>query len=405
MASRAAPRVVSAAEIAAKLTTGDVSQTIAFQPTDFILYALSVGCEDVIRKESPDLPFVWEEYHRTTESPQLNDGPTKFSILPTFFTTPSFRTTWRRGAYKLPPIKVVPTLVHLSQRLVFHGPLPEPIVTPKRPFNGGAFPHPAQNVFMSTSKLLDVTEREGGKGLVNATRCDTWEVNPDGTQGRLICSNYATGMVGAPGLEGVGRKLPPSNNPDPLSRIEGDLILKDYQLLGIPTHLEPTHTLYFQTHPFQAALHRLVAHDDNPIHISPSGSIQAGFPGPILHGLGTFGIMGKLVTDACANGNGNRMRSLNTRFAGVVIPGEKLLIRVWDPSVDGGKPKVRSGAPPSSYKPGAKQYRKTVGDTGKTVKIVVFEAFVVTPDGKERAVIKDGQAEFWEDSDAIGAKL
>jgi len=394
----AARRAVTAAEIASRLSTGDISETIAFSPSDFILYARSIGDEDVVQMGAKDLPFVFEEFDSAKEAVKGTEQRVKsFSLLPTFFTTPSFRTTWRKSSFNLPVLRQPPTLVHLSHRLIILGPLPQPIVAPTRP-NNGAHPHPALNIYESTSKLLDVVERDGGKGLTTVNRVDTWEVIY-GKRGRMVCSNYSTGMIGSSELVGVGRKVPPSGNVDPLSRIS-DPNLKDYMLLGIPAGMEPTHTVTFKTHPFQAALHRLVAHDDNPIHISPAGSIVAGFKAPILHGLATFGILGKMVTDACAQGDGGRLRSLNSRFAGVVIPGDTLLVRIWDPTVDPGKPKVKA---PTAYKPGAKQYRRTVGDTGRTVKVVVFEAFV-SEDGKERAVIKDGQAEFWEDGNG-GARL
>lgn len=385
----------SAAEMAAKLSTGEITQTISFSPLDFILYALSVGAEDVVRRNAADLPFVFEDFSAAKDGAQ-GSAKAKFSILPTFFTTPSFRTTWRRSLFTLPPTAVPPTLVHSAQRLILHPPLPEPIVGQR--LNGGAFPNPPLNSFKSTARLLDVTERPGGKGLTTVTRTDTFAVTPEGE--RLVCTNYSTGLIIAPGLEGIGRKVLKNAPADPLARITDDRLLKDYGgLLGIPTHLEPTHTLTFRTHPFQATLHRLVAHDDNPIHISPAGAHEAGFPGPILHGLGTFGILGKMVTDACANGDGSRLRSLNARFAGVVIPGDELVVRVWDPTVDGGKPKLRSGSPPTAYKPGARRYRRALADTGRIVKIVVFEAAVVE-NGKERFVVRDGQAEIWEDGTA-----
>ncbi|KAI9026913.1 MaoC like domain-containing protein [Hyaloraphidium curvatum] len=151
----------------------------------------------------------------------------------------------------------------------------------------------------------------------------------------------------------------------------------------------------------QAALHRMVAHDDNPIHISPEGAIAAGFPGPILHGLATFGIVGKIVTDACADGDGARLRSLNVRFTGPVIPGDELEVRIWDPLGAAGGAKGAGGV--SSYKPGAKQFRRTIPKTGESVRIVVFEAAIVGK-GKESVVVRDGQAEFWE-KDAAGSKL
>lgn len=384
-----------AAADVAKLATGPITETISFAPVDFILYALSIGAEDVVSPAAKDLPLVFEEFNPEKDKSTATKLQ-RFSIFPTFFTTPSFRTTWRRQTIRLPPLSAPPTLVHLAQRLIIHAsPLPAINVTSKRPRNGGAFPHPALNTYRSTANLLDVVERANGKGLTTITRTDTWEVLPNGSQGRLICTNYSVGMIGGPGLEGIGRKLPTNlQKLDALSplRLSSDEYLKNYTLLSIPTHTPPTYTVTYETHPTQAALHRLVAHDDNAIHISPAGANEAGFPGPILHGLATFGICGKLVADACFPADGSlRLRSLNARFAGVVIPGDLLLVKIWDPL---GKQKANGGA----YKPGTKQFKRVVEGSGeRSLRVVVFEAFVVDKDGKDRAVVKDGQVEFWED--------
>ena len=80
--------------------------------------------------------------------------------------------------------------------------------------------------------------------------------------------------------------------------------------------------------PQQALLYRLCG-DRNPLHSDPEFAAAAGFPRPILHGLCTFGMTCKAIVDACLDSDASRVRSYGARFAGVAIPGEMLLARIW----------------------------------------------------------------------------
>ncbi|MFE9834485.1 MaoC/PaaZ C-terminal domain-containing protein [Streptomyces sp. NPDC005551] len=78
----------------------------------------------------------------------------------------------------------------------------------------------------------------------------------------------------------------------------------------------------------QALLYRLSG-DWNPLHADPGFAKLAGFDRPILHGLCTYGMTLKAVVDTELGGAVARVRSYRARFAGVVLPGETLRIRVW----------------------------------------------------------------------------
>lgn len=95
-----------------------------------------------------------------------------------------------------------------------------------------------------------------------------------------------------------------------------------------PPPRAPDAVLVTATRPDQALLHRLLG-DRNPLHVDPAFAALAGFPDPILHGLCTYGVVGKAVVDSLLDGDPARVVSYSTRFSGVVYPGETLRTQVW----------------------------------------------------------------------------
>jgi len=80
--------------------------------------------------------------------------------------------------------------------------------------------------------------------------------------------------------------------------------------------------------PQQALLYRLCG-DRNPLHADPAFAQAAGFPAPILHGLCTWGIVLRELTDGLLDGDAARVGGFGARFAGVVFPGETIRIHGW----------------------------------------------------------------------------
>jgi acyl dehydratase len=75
--------------------------------------------------------------------------------------------------------------------------------------------------------------------------------------------------------------------------------------------------------------------DLNPLHIDPAVATGAGFAGPILHGLATYGIVGRaLLLARCAN-DPARLRRMDCRFSSPVYPGETITTEIWDEACDG----------------------------------------------------------------------
>jgi acyl dehydratase len=85
--------------------------------------------------------------------------------------------------------------------------------------------------------------------------------------------------------------------------------------------------------PDQALLYRLSG-DRNRLHSDPGFAKQAGFPGPILHGLCTFGMAGRVLLRELCDDDPARFETMSARFSAPVFPGQTLLTRGWVVSDD-----------------------------------------------------------------------
>lgn len=97
-----------------------------------------------------------------------------------------------------------------------------------------------------------------------------------------------------------------------------------------PPDREPDHVVTSSTLPQQALLYRRASGDLNPLHVDPGFALFAGFDRPILHGLCTYGIVGKAVVDHALGSEPTRVASFAARFSGVVFPGETIVTRIWE---------------------------------------------------------------------------
>ncbi len=83
-----------------------------------------------------------------------------------------------------------------------------------------------------------------------------------------------------------------------------------------------------KTSPEQALLYRLNG-DLNPLHADPEVATSAGFERPILHGLCTYGFVGRAVLREACGGDPARMKGLSGQFRKPVMPGETLVTEGW----------------------------------------------------------------------------
>jgi acyl dehydratase len=112
----------------------------------------------------------------------------------------------------------------------------------------------------------------------------------------------AGGFGGERGPSTVGKNEPPSRAPD--------VVVEDV------------------TRPEQAAIYRLSG-DRNPIHIDPEFAKMSGFEKPFLHGLCTFGFVGRAIVKGLCGGDPARFKSLEARFADQVYLGDKIITKMW----------------------------------------------------------------------------
>ena len=120
------------------------------------------------------------------------------------------------------------------------------------------------------------------------------------------------------------------------------------QVVEVPDRAPDTDTTY-DVSPQQAMLYRLCG-DRNPLHIDPDFAKTAGFPAPILHGLCSYGIVLRTLTDELLGGDATKVAGFGVKFAGVVFPGESIRVAGWrddgriigSASIAGGE---RDGAP------------------------------------------------------------
>jgi acyl dehydratase len=96
----------------------------------------------------------------------------------------------------------------------------------------------------------------------------------------------------------------------------------------VPTR-EADHVSSYSVTPQQALLYRLCG-DRNPLHADPEFAHAAGFPAPILHGLCSYGIVLRTVTDELLAGDASRVGSFTAKFSGVVYPGETIRVQAWE---------------------------------------------------------------------------
>jgi acyl dehydratase len=91
----------------------------------------------------------------------------------------------------------------------------------------------------------------------------------------------------------------------------------------------PDKSVEMTTLDIQAAIYRLSG-DRNPLHIDPDFAKMAGYDRPILHGLCSFGHVGRAVLQEYCGNDTSKFVGMSCRFSGVVYPGDTITTDMWD---------------------------------------------------------------------------
>ena len=169
--------------------------------------------------------------------------------------------------------------------------------TLRRPLN-------AQDVVIGRTRIVEVVDKGPGKGallLIERTIADK-------ATGELI--GAVTQTIFCRGDGGFGGPQREAAAPHPLPARAPDAICD------------------FSTRPEMALIYRLSG-DYNPLHADPAFAKAAGFPRPILHGLGMFGVSGHALLKTMCGYDPARLTSFSCRFSAPVFPGETVRTEMW----------------------------------------------------------------------------
>jgi acyl dehydratase len=247
---------------------------------DTMLYALGVGAAADGPTDPDELQFVYEVGLRAL--------PTQAAVMayPGFWARdPKYKLTWQK-------------LVQAEQALEIHRPLP------------------VAGELLGVTTIEAIYDKGPDKGAILHTRRKVLDASD-----ALIATVRQAAFLRADGGFGGSSQGAPKPHP-------------------IPSRA-PDITMRLRTRPDQALLYRLSG-DYNPLHADPMVAAVAGFEAPILHGMASYGIVGRGLLKALCGHCPERVRRLDVRFSNVVYPGETLVLEIWQE--DRGRAAFRASA-------------------------------------------------------------
>ena len=238
----------------------------SYSEKDTILYSLGLGLGGDPTNEE-ELKFVYE------------DGLRAMPTMPVAMAFTSFRDIPVEVDYR--------KLVHGEQGLIVHQPLP------------------VSGTVIGRTTVRDVIDRGADKGaLIYLER----EIRGKEDDALFATATMTAFCRGDGGVDGAPEKSTPAVHPMPERAAD----------LTISTPTLP-----------QAALIYRLSGDVNPLHADPKLAAKVGFDAPILHGLATFGIAGRVVIENILNWQPELLQTLDMRFSAPVYPGETIVTELW----------------------------------------------------------------------------
>ena len=241
-------------------------QPFEWTDRETLLYALGVGAG------TQDLAFTTENSHDIEQQ-----------VLPTYavIACPAWGAAAEVGNFNWA------MLLHGSQQIRLHRPLP-----PSGKLN-------------ASSEVADIQDKGEGKNAILVLK----GTGTDPETGEVVAESVSTAVIrgeggfgGQPGERPVAPTFPDR---------------------------EPDAKVALATTEDQPLIYRLSG-DRNPLHSDPwFAQTLAGFPKPILHGLCTYGVAGRVLVAELGGGDATKIRAVGARFTSPVFPGETLTTSVW----------------------------------------------------------------------------
>lgn len=234
---------------------------------DVMLYALGVGLgHDPV--DTRELAFVYEK---------------NLKVLPTFPVVLGFRPFLLREIEAGINFEMT---VHGEEHLILHRPLA------------------TSGTIIARHRIHDVIDKGAGKGALLLME----RTISDNATGDALATIRQTVFCRADGgFSGTTRPSPPVH--------------------AVPGRA-PDLVCDLKTRPEMALIYRLSA-DVNPLHADPDVARAAGFPRPVLQGLGTFGVAGHAILRSVCGYDPSRMTSMSGRFSAPVYPGDTIRTEIW----------------------------------------------------------------------------
>ena len=239
----------------------------SYGPKDCILYALGLGFGHDPMNED-ELAFVYEK---------------NLKVLPTMGTVLGHPGFWARERDTgIDWVKIV----NGEQGITLHRPLA------------------VKGTLVGRLRIIEVIDKGPGKGaLVLSER----KVTDKATGEPVATVTQTTFCRGNGGFGGPPRQAP---EPHPIPARAPDAVCD------------------LATRPEAALIYRLSG-DLNPLHIDPAVAKQAGYPRPIMHGLGNFGIAGHALLRSFCGYDPAKLVAFACRFSAPVFPGDTVAVKLW----------------------------------------------------------------------------